>query len=743
LSAFHAALWRLPACLVAAIFFASAGTAAPSSADPWYVHYENGERALGEGDWRRAVSELGEAIERRADSGVRLRTTGSRLVNYFPYLKLGAAYVELGDFDAALQAFDTEERLGIAIGVPTAWSELQAGRARASAARSRAAEDAAALAARRGDILRQSLTRARELRDEGRFDDAMVALAPGLAVAPDDADALAFMEALQNAAAREGSPPGGAEPSTSGAAGPPNTDPRPAPAEVVSPASSASSPDVERRLAAAENDLAAGRSEQALVGANRVLALDRGNRVALDIVRRAYGEISRRLLGPSAGSAPQVGAPPLIRFANSRVASVATGEMAERVEVAAHVLSGVAIGRSAVTVEAFDVDGTSPRPLALVTSSQSLGDTFITEFRLERRLAAGRTSVLIVARDAEGRSARSDFVVTFERPWYRSPLVALFGLVLAAAAAAALVLRARSRRRALVERRFNPYVAGGPVFDLGLFHGREALIRRVLQTVHNNSLMLHGERRIGKTTLLHQIRRRLEALEDPEFRFHAVYIDLQGTAEERLFATLADQVFEGLQTTSAVDELARRRTQALARAGYDHHDLVQELRGVLHALTAVRDPRGPRAVRLVLLIDEVDELNHYDPRVNQKLRSLFMKSFAENLVAVVAGVRIRKEWEREGSPWYNFFEEVAVESLDAAAARELVLAPIRGVFRLEPGAAEAIVEHCERKPFRIQKMCRALVNRLHESGRRTIRLSDVAAVAAVAAAAPIDPNAAS
>ena len=36
------------------------------------------------------------------------------------------------------------------------------------------------------------------------------------------------------------------------------------------------------------------------------------------------------------------------------------------------------------------------------------------------------------------------------------------------------------------------------------------------------------------------------------------------------------------------------------------------------------------------LIDEVDELNHYDPRINQGLRSLFMKRFAQSLAAVVA-----------------------------------------------------------------------------------------------------------
>ena len=33
-------------------------------------------------------------------------------ISYFPYFKLGVAYYELGQWDAALQAFETEERLG-------------------------------------------------------------------------------------------------------------------------------------------------------------------------------------------------------------------------------------------------------------------------------------------------------------------------------------------------------------------------------------------------------------------------------------------------------------------------------------------------------------------------------------------------------------------------------------------------------------------------------------------------------
>ena len=70
--------------------------------------------------------------------------------------------------------------------------------------------------------------------------------------------------------------------------------------------------------------------------------------------------------------------------------------------------------------------------------------------------------------------------------------------------------------------------------------------------------------------------------------------------------------------------------------------------------------RTTKHVKLVLLIDEVDELNDYDPRVNQRLRSLFMRAFADRLVSVVSGVSIKKQWEREGSPWYNFFQEIEV-----------------------------------------------------------------------------------
>ena len=87
------------------------GSAASASADPWYKHYEEAEKALEAEKWTKAIEQINEAIERKGDSGARVRSYGMKIISYFPHLKLGIAYYQLGQFDAALQAFETEERL--------------------------------------------------------------------------------------------------------------------------------------------------------------------------------------------------------------------------------------------------------------------------------------------------------------------------------------------------------------------------------------------------------------------------------------------------------------------------------------------------------------------------------------------------------------------------------------------------------------------------------------------------------
>jgi histone H3/H4 len=131
---------------------------------------------------------------------------------------------------------------------------------------------------------------------------------------------------------------------------------------------------------------------------------------------------------------------------------------------------------------------------------------------------------------------------------------------------------------------------------------------------------------------------------------------------------------------------------------------------------------------MVLLIDEVDVLNEFSERINQRLRSIFMKTFSEHLVAVMSGVGIKRVWTSEGSPWYNFFDEIEITALTREEAEALIREPVEGVFRWDAEAVERILALSHLKPYLIQKFCIHAVNLMLEEGRTTIDVGDVQAV---------------
>ena len=453
--------------------------------------------------------------------------------------------------------------------------------------------------------------------------------------------------------------------------------------------------------------------DMALTRATRVLALEPTNETAHEYVRLSYSVMKARLMG----SSPMENIPPAIRFADFRE-DLEDGRQAQVVQSPEFRLSGVIIDTTPVEVTVYDGEA---REIPANVTSQSLGDYYLTEFMLLHELSADTTTFRLVANDQALLSSSSEYVVVYRSPFVGSvAFYSLLALGLVTGGGVAYGRRARQRRR-LLTRRFNPYVAGAPVLDEKMFFGREALLDRVLQTVHSNSLLLYGERRIGKTSLQHQLKRRLEALDDPTYVFYPVFIDLQGTPEERFFATLAEEVFHTLEPH--LDGL--QPSGDFSRpVDYTYRQFVHDMRQVVRTLTR----QNTKTVKVVLQIDEVDELNAYDPKVNQRLRSFFMKTFAENLAAVVSGVQIQKQWELEGSPWYNFFEEIEVTPFNQEYAAELITRPLRGMFTLDTGVVERIVELTGGRPYLIQKLCIALVNRMHETNRRTIGLDDVGAV---------------
>ncbi|MCA9996148.1 MAG: AAA family ATPase [Anaerolineales bacterium] len=82
----------------------------------------------------------------------------------------------------------------------------------------------------------------------------------------------------------------------------------------------------------------------------------------------------------------------------------------------------------------------------------------------------------------------------------------------------------------------NPYIAGNPIRGSGFF-GREDIVRAVLQMLRHpqeNAIVLYGQRRIGKTSVLLHLEQRLAATGD----YTPIYFDLQDKADKSLGVVL-------------------------------------------------------------------------------------------------------------------------------------------------------------------------------------------------------------
>ena len=613
--------------------------AEPATADLWYEHYSRAEEALEEQDWTLAVQEINEALERKGDSGARVRSYGMKVTAYFPYFKLGIAYYHLGQFDAALQAFETEARLGAIAEANTESAELERYRGLVHDAHATAAVEEQQ---RIVQIVEQSLSDARGLEGRGLLDEAMAALDQALAVAPDDVEAAEAMrqlrarvaemelqqddnrrvsELIENGRAllrerqyseassvfrqalflkpsaevqelldaaqrdllaeleasreieeqRPTIDAGLEEVRTLESAGrlataldrlqsvlvldPANQEARSIQSRLLlarkeADAESTRLATIEQLLAEADTQFIAGSAEASLSAANRVLALDPGNGAALKFVAQAYGVISQKLLG----TGPKGNIPPAVRFVDLRQEGD-DGTLLQTIGTPDFRLDGVIIDNSPVEVVFY---GDDVSVLDTRLNSQPLGEFYLTEFVVEARLSPGRATFRLVATDSEDLISSSEYVVTYARPFFRAPWFYAMLIGSAAVLSSALLWRRFRHREQLRKRRFNPYVAGAPVLDDSMFFGRHGLVDRILQTVHNNSLLIYGERRIGKTSIQHQLKKRLTRTRRPTLQILSCLCRLAGYAGDAIFPDDRRRHFSGAGTGAGWSDAGAR-----------------------------------------------------------------------------------------------------------------------------------------------------------------------------------------
>ena len=280
----------------------------------------------------------------------------------------------------------------------------------------------------------------------------------------------------------------------------------------------------------------------------------------------------------------------------------------------------------------------------------------------------------------------------------------------------------------------NPYNTGSePEVRPKMFFGREGVMAQIKRQLgaadHANVILLEGNRRTGKTSILKMIEK-----SDVPDGWIPVYCSLQSTAvvsAQEVFRVLAQQTGYALHAAGIEAwppdvggpvpglpfELAFSRALSQAFSAERPFETFQ-----LYVSSAVA-AAAPR--RLLYLIDEFDELQQniddglVSPHVPKNIRHLLQHQ--PGICAIISGSRrLKKLREDYWSALFGLGYRVGVSALPAEDAKLLVTEPVAGKLRYLPHACARLVELCACQPFLIQSLCSRVFDGAASGGDRTI-----------------------
>jgi hypothetical protein len=248
----------------------------------------------------------------------------------------------------------------------------------------------------------------------------------------------------------------------------------------------------------------------------------------------------------------------------------------------------------------------------------------------------------------------------------------------------------------------NPYVIDKPIVDEAGFFGRE---RELAQTVEILSargtrriVVVQGSHRIGKSSFLHQVLRRLP---QKAFLVHVSALEEGRLAHVlwRAATLIASAVREDTGRSIADPEF----NDFLSDAGFFHETFLPTIYRAL----------GRR--RLVLAFDGMEELERDGDLARESLYSYLaaMMGTGLNLSLLLSA----EDWSESASALLGDRYRIVLGPLDDNAAMDLIIDPARGVVDFEYQAARRILELSSGHPYFVQLLCRLVFNRCAVEGR--------------------------
>ena len=268
-----------------------------------------------------------------------------------------------------------------------------------------------------------------------------------------------------------------------------------------------------------------------------------------------------------------------------------------------------------------------------------------------------------------------------------------------------------------------PYVTGTPLKSDDVFVGRAdvfAFIRENLLGAHqNNVIILHGQRRTGKTSVLYRLR---TTMADTHI---AVLIDMQGKParnEADFLYAIADDIAFALEDAGIDVALPPREA---FEASPEFYFRARFLRSLYPRL-------GDR--RLLLLFDEFEELQRrvengrLQPEIFQFLRNLMQHE--ESLDFVFSGTHRLEDLSADyWSVLFNIAVYKPITFLSPVEVRRLMTAPVADYpVEYDPLAAERIIQAAAGHPYFTQLILHEMLVHYNATQRSYLTAADVAQV---------------
>lgn len=275
---------------------------------------------------------------------------------------------------------------------------------------------------------------------------------------------------------------------------------------------------------------------------------------------------------------------------------------------------------------------------------------------------------------------------------------------------------------------YAPFAEGGPVDDPTMFVGREDVLRRLesslLSEFGSKSIVMYGQKRAGKSSLLEHLRRRLAS----QPTVIPVCFSLQDVAPRLSDTALFHRILQGIHEALEDLRMEGRAVPTFSPPDVDSLNPHATLRfhDALSALSRSMKQSGDR-FKIVLLVDEFTDI--FKEIQKKRIPGEFMKAWKSVIekkyfASVLVGQDIMPIFKEAFPNEFGVTEDERLTYLDEGSAEALVQDHI-GSDRFVGRAITRILDLTACSPYYTMMFCSRLVDYMNETRSMKVTEADI------------------